>query len=270
MRGRQKYKSYLMSLVAASLFACSSSDLPSLANISATDYIPPVDGQWVAADGEIIAFDNNQQSGVFVTDSYKDTLLVQTDNTVSLCPEYVPTGEQVNFLLADIDNRSVTFRLDPEEYNITDEGICANGEYTDLITLRVTSTDSSSVKIFRNSRVDVELGDDYWVSDSGLELLFNSPGSVDNDSTANLSGCVLSSQSTQFFEGLLIGFNTLNNTGVTAATITDRDTGITLFTDMRFIHKNSIKLTDSTGQEVDLIRVEAPLELEDALRPCEL
>ncbi len=63
--------------------------------------------------------------------------------------------------------------------------VCLRGTFTDLATFRADDD-----RVYRNSRVDVQLPIGVWVSDDGTRRIkFTAPTSVDNGDTADVTGC---------------------------------------------------------------------------------
>jgi hypothetical protein len=132
---------------------------------------------------------------------------------------------------------------------------CLQGKFTDLRTLEATPT-GQPTRVYRNGRVDVQMGLGLWVSDGSgqLKLKFVDPDSVNNDDTASVTGCDVSVGSTKFV-GDMNGFNTSTNAKPTIPELrSDDPANVVLFTQVVFVDGATLTLVNPASQAMTLHR----------------
>lgn len=131
--------------------------------------------------------------------------------------------------------------------------VCLRGSFTDLATFR-----ADDGRVYRNSRVDVQLPIGVWVSDDGSRRIkFTAPASVDNRDSALIEGCDVTAGSafeaiTGTLQGLVpAGFPT---PGTSPRIVDLKRDGVTLYTHGVMLDGATLEFDTAGGTKVRLQR----------------
>lgn len=182
--------------VAVSLAACGGGELLALLQI-----VTPLGGAWSSGTTSI-QFTNLQPATQVFLSKFDVTATVNSGDGV--CGDTLNNG--VN-LVGTLDNGKVVLRPAAP----AGAANCIEGSFTDLRKLDAVALGAQPARSYTNSRVDVQMQQGLWVSESGtLTLKFNAPLSVDNFTGANtetVTGCDVSIPAAKVnFAGDMRGF----------------------------------------------------------------
>lgn len=237
--------------VATGLAACGGGELLAVLQI-----VTPLGGAW-SNPGFTTTLQFTAPSPAVQVFSTKVDVTATVSSADGVCGDTLNNG--VN-LVGTVDNGTVALRP-PAPANAPN---CIQGSFSDLRKLDTVALGGQPARSYTNSRVDVQMQEGLWVSESGtLTLKFNGPSSVDNFTVANtepVSGCNVTVPAAKVnFEGEMRGFvvatlsrplipelgNPLNNLQK-------------YFTQVEFVDGATLRLLNAGGQLVTLKRQPNP------------
>jgi len=220
--------------------------------IAVLQIVTPLGGDWVEDNSvEKVDFNANPNAVVLFESSLNVTAAVTTADDI--CGGgFVLAGTDVD-VEGTLDNGDLVLHLPG------DPNTCLEGAFTDLITLEA-GPPGQPTRLYKNSRVDVQMALGLWVSGSNnpLKLKFTRPDSVDNNvNTEVVQGCDVSAITVVKFIGVMHGFDTNTNSKPLIPELrSDDNNDFLLFSQIVFEDGATLKLLDSLGNPVTLHREE--------------
>ncbi len=165
--------------------------------------VTPLGGAW-SNPGFTTTLQFTSPSPAVQVFSTKVDVTASVNSTDGVCGDTLNNG--VN-LVGTVDNGTVTLRPAAP----ANAPNCIQGSFSDLRKLDTVALGGQPARSYTNSRVDVQMQEGLWVSESGtLTLKFNEPSSVDNFTGANaepVTGCNVTVPAAKVnFEGDMRGF----------------------------------------------------------------
>lgn len=221
--------------VTALVGACGGGEVVALLQI-----VTPLAGSWSNTAGdETVSFQAVSPSDYLFQS--KLNVIVQVSSKTGVCGDTVGAGVSTTGVL---DNGKLSVHLTGET------SACLTASFVDLRRIDAIPAGAVPALTYLNSRVDVGLDTGLWKSaNNALILKFTQPSSVDNDSTAAVTGCDVSNTAAAVnFTGTMAGFNTTT----LAKPLVPALVG-TAITQVEFVDGATLKLLNGT-QSVTLTR----------------
>lgn len=236
----------------------------------AGDVIPivtPLEGQWVASDGEALQFD------LFDGDNLGgDDFPTEFDVTATLLSANVDCADSTD----EFGDLALEGRIENGSFVLFAAGsdprvICLRGSFVNLRALATEPVGERPARLYLNSRVDVEMDRGLWIG-SGEDLprlLFFAPSGVNNDASEDVRGCDLAASGDAVdFTGLMNGFDTNDDTPPFVPTLRSSASGRVLMSDVTVIDRDTISLVDARGRRITLSRTPATVDLDELPPEC--
>lgn len=238
-------------VLAVALVACGGGELLAVLQI-----VTPLGGAW-SNPGFTTTLQFISPSPAVQVFSAKLDVTASVNSTDGVCGDTLNNGVD---LVGTVDNGTVALRpLAP-----ANAPNCIQGSFSDLRKLDAVALGGQPARSYTNSRVDVQMQEGLWVSESGtLTLKFNEPSSVDNFTGANtepVSGCNVTVPAAKVnFEGEMRGFvvATLSRPQIPAL-VNPLNNLQTYFTQVEFLDGATLRLLNSSGLLVTLKRQPNP------------
>lgn len=243
-----KHKIHALGLaVATGLAACGGGELLAVLQI-----VTPLGGAW-SNPGFTTTLQFTSPSPSVLLFSTKVDVAASVSSADGVCGDTVNNGVD---LVGTLDNGAVALRpLAP-----ANAPNCIQGSFSDLRQLDTVALGGQPARSYTNSRVDVQMQEGVWVSESGaLTLKFNEPSSVDNFSGANtepVSGCNVTVPAAKVsFEGDMRGFvvATLSRPLIPEL-VNPLNNAEKYFTQVEFVDGGTLRLLNANGVLVTLKR----------------
>lgn len=232
---------------AASLVACGGGELLAVLQI-----VTPLGGSWATAGFKTnLQFTNLQPATqVFLT---KFDVTANVGSTEGVCGDTLNNGVD---LVGTLDNGKVVLRP------VAPAGApnCIEATFTDLRKFDAVALGGQPARSYTNGRIDVQMREGLWVSESGtLSLKFDTPSSVDNftgANTASVTGCNVTVPAAKVnFQGQMEGFNeaTLRRPFIPKL-VNPLNAAQEYFTQVELVDISTLRLLNAGGQLVTLKR----------------
>lgn len=226
-------------LTASLLAACGGGEVIAILQI-----VTPLAGAWNREGGSgALSFQGANDNDALLSSTR--SVQVNMDDLPAACGTDSPLSGAID------SGRLTLFPASPAS-----SSACIEGVFTNLRRLELTVSGEAAKRVYLNDRVAVNMAGGVWSSDDGAtRLKFNDPSSVNNNSTADVTGCDVSDPAAKVaFKGTMFGFNT--NTGARPSIPELLKTGDNskLFTGLDYVDGDSITVRNPTGETVSLTR----------------
>lgn len=218
-----------------------------------TPVITPIDGNWVGDSGISLNFDESFTANRYFNRSYALSARLNDAQSVECVAESttrfdaIYTSGRVEFYAEDLNT------LDD-----TSGSLCLTGEFTDLATLVINTVNGEVFDTFRNDRVAVRLDFGGWRSEDGsVEMVFNDPSTIDNDSSRDAYGCLQESGAEMITVfGSMSGLNVTTRYPPNVAPLFQTDTTRIIYSSVLYTDVFTLSATTPQGQTVIFNRLE--------------
>lgn len=213
--------------------------------------VTPLGGQWNDGANESIQF-LTPTANVQVFSSKLDVTARVTSST-GVCGAAVGNGVNVE---GRLENGILTLR----PAGVPAAANCIEGSFTDLRRFDAVALGAKPKRSYINSQVAVTMNTGLWISENGkLVLKFEKPSFVDNNSTAVVTGCDVSTTAAKVnFIGTMQGFDVATLTRPVIPDLRNSLNNTIMFTLVDYVDGATLKLRDGAGQSVTLQRKPDP------------
>jgi len=219
-----------------------------------TPVITPIDGTWTDDSGISLNFDESFTANRYFNSDYELSARLNDADPVN-CGSESTTRFEAKYISGRVE-------FYPEDTNNLDDAaessLCLKGEFEDLAALTITTPDNQIFGTFRNDRVAVRM--DFGggrSADGNVELAFNDPATVDNDSSREATGCVrYSDGEIVSFLGTMFGLTSGTRYPPYTDNVLSSETGQVIYSSILYKDVFTLNVTTVDGQNIVFNRIE--------------